>query len=138
MMAPPPALPRHLPRGELSHEEDAFQVHAQHAVEILLLEVEEFRRVRDARVRHDDVDATERVDHGVHRLLHVVLAGDVAADAVRIRRALVQLRGLAVDRDLVHVREHDLGAFPGERGGAGEPDALGRARDEGDLVAQAH
>ena len=51
----------------------------QHAVEIVLGEIEEIRRVDDAGVVDQDVDLAEAVDGGSDEIVHVETLADVGA-----------------------------------------------------------
>ncbi len=120
-------LRRHFPGYRLADEERALQVHAQHAVEIGFLQIEEIGAVDDAGVVDQHVDAAGRLGLR-HEVRHVAGVAHVAADEAGVRSELLGGRPAG---GLVDVGEDDLGAFRDQPLGAGAPDAAGGAGDDG-------
>ena len=77
----------HRARHRLAAEEHRFEVDRQHAVEILLGEIEEFAGMRDAGVVDEDVDAAVPGERMLDQRVDVGLARDVGADEALRRRS---------------------------------------------------
>jgi hypothetical protein len=120
----------HLSRGGLPHQERAFEVHADHPVEIGLGQVEEVGAVEHGGVVDQHVQPAFRRgdarDQRAHRGRHAHVAGREARLPARSADRL----GRCQAASLVHIGEDHARAFGGEAFGHGAPDALGSACDD--------
>jgi len=119
-------------RHGLAHQERALQVDPQHGVEIRFGHVQEIRRLENAGVVDQHVDAAMRLHClGDHRVdLRLVAHVAMHVEAAQFRRERLAVR-------VVHVHDHRLGAFAREAANAGLAYALGAAGDDADTAAQA-
>jgi hypothetical protein len=113
----------HLARHGLAHEERALDVDADHRIEIGLGHVQKIRRLEDAGVVHQHIDAAVRGQGARDQRVHVGLVADVA---MHVDPAEFARQGLA--RRVGQIGQHHAGAFAREAAGAGLADALGRRR----------
>ncbi len=84
-IVPPPAG-RHLAHGVLAAEEDALEIRAEHAVELLLGRLGELLLDLDRGVVHHHVEAPVTLDDRGQERLDVGLAADVGVPVLADRR----------------------------------------------------
>src|SRR5690606_8585419 len=64
-------------RDRLACEEDALEIDPQHAVEIVLLQVEKPGSVNDAGIRYEDIDVAESVEGRRDKIVDVETLADI-------------------------------------------------------------
>ena len=125
----------HVARGGLPAQERALEVHADHAVELFLGEVQE----RDLRlhggIRHHAIEPPEALDGAADQAAHLRGVPHVGRNR---ERGGAETRRLGLDLRREPVRQRDAGAFLDEPLGDREPDAPGRTGDDGDLALEPH
>jgi hypothetical protein len=120
----------------LAAEESALEVDAEHAVEVLGVEVEEVRLDQDRGIVDQHVAVAERVVGRRHHVADVEALADVAFDVADAAERL-QFLDQCGPRVVVGIGDHDAGASSRKRG-RWRADALRPAGDDGDLVLEEH
>ena len=109
------ALLHHLPGHGLHAEEGALEVGGDDGVKVLRLHHHQQAVPCDARVVHQNVDAAEGFEGGVHQGLHLVLFRHVAPDGHGLGpKGFAGGNGLIGRRFVARVAEHHVGAAPGQ------------------------
>ena len=122
----------------LHRVERAGEVHGQHPLPLLLVDLLEPGGAADAGRVHQDVDAAEGADRRVHRGAHGRHRADVADGAVRDAAGRADRRHRLGEAGAVHVDAEDLGALGGEEPRGRPTEARAGAGDEEDPPQEPH
>ena len=132
MTSVPLARLRHGSGHGLAHQERAFDVDAQHGIEIFFSDVKKIGRAENAGVVDQHIDAALPVKRLPHQLVHLRLVAHVAVH-IQTRKLGRQCRAARI----VHIREHDMCALGGKAPNAGRAYALCGACNEADTASVA-
>ena len=116
----------------LGEEESALEADVHAAVPFLYSGVEHSLAHDDARVVDEDIDVAESLHHRFNGLLHIVLAGHVALECLRLSAEFADLTGF-FGALVAHIDHCDRCAVLGVELGDGKADALTGAGDNGYL-----
>ena len=128
---PLPAGGGHAPRRGRRAEERPLQVHPEEPVPVGFRHVEKGHAREDRGVVHENIDAAETVG-GRHETLDLLRPRNVGLHRYRVRACRLHRRGHDGGGLLViQIIDHDRSACLGRSQRNGGPDALLRARDDG-------
>src|SRR5690606_38566637 len=121
----------------LADQEASLEVHLQHAIEVLFLEVEEVRAMHDSRIVDENVDIAKRVDGRGHEIMYVQALAHIRLDEQRFAKLLKILDGAGAFLR-VDIRDDDAHSLAQEALGYGIADAAGGSRNDRCLPVQCH